>query len=566
MSTTENEPISLNGTVPRRDHPDVPNDLSGTSEPFHGNKSQPSTSINSGENAKSSMQSETLETKTNDTTDHVVIPEESSRGKRSWEEVNQSQSTAAVPDSPTSPTTADVTEAEPTDPTTNSAPCANDLEPQPKRATYDNTTLQSNQGVAYCERDPTTTSPYPAELQFTVMARYVGFIIGRGGETLRRIEQTHQVRAHVEQDARDNPERLITIQGHTQENCENAKAAIMQLVHNAEERVKDNLADPDSTLSPDPNAYTIRFTIPASRIGKIIGRRGDRLRELREESGADIHVAHSHVTDPATGERPAVITGNEENVLRAKSLIDEIIQQELPSPDDHDRGDRHYRPHGTGFQNRRNSNYGTEEVRDTMLIPQSAVAFVIGRRGESIRTIQQQSGCRIQLDHNTNTPPHASREVTIWGPPDRIGYAKQLVGERVTSAGHRDGHRASYSGGYNNAMASQSYPGGYYDPYGSYYYGASGQAPAPGMTPSAESNSDQGYEKPYPNTGAGVSSDGTYSSEQYAQYYAQYAQMYPQYAAYYNQYYQQANGSAPQPSADPTQGGYDTHAPYANQQ
>ncbi|KAJ1963423.1 hypothetical protein IWQ62_003217, partial [Dispira parvispora] len=515
MSTTESEPMaSANGTVPPNDHPEMSRDLSSTSESFHGSKPQPVAGTSPGDNEDSSTQPEASENKPNNTTEGSVIPEESTRGKRSWEEVNQSQTTPTKPDSPTSPATVDTTEVKSAD--SANAPCVNDLEPQPKRATYDNTPLQSNQGVAYCERDPTASSSYPAELQFTVMARYVGFVIGRGGETLRRIEQTHQVHAHAEQDARDNPERMITIQGYTQEDCENAKEAILQLVRSAEDRVKDNLADPDSTVSPDPDAYTIRFTIPASRIGKIIGRRGDRLRELRDESGADIHVAHSHASDPATGERPAVITGKEEDVLKAKALIDQIIQQELPDSGDHDQGDRHYRPHGSGFHNRRNSGYGGQEVRDTMFIPQSAVAFVIGRRGDSIRTIQQQSGCRIQLDRNSNTPAHASREVTIWGLPDHIGYAKQLIGDRVTSAGHRDSHRGGYSGGYNNAMAGQSYPGGYYDPYGAYYYGAPGQAQAPGIVPSAEGNNNQGYEKSYPNTGAAAPSDGTYSSEQYA--------------------------------------------------
>lgn len=58
------------------------------------------------------------------------------------------------------------------------------------------------------------------------------------------------------------------------------------------------------------------------------------------------------------------------------------------------------------------------------------VCFIIG--GETIKSISQQSGARIELQRNP--PPNADPNMkmfTIRGTPQQIDYARQLIEEKI---------------------------------------------------------------------------------------------------------------------------------------
>lgn len=80
-----------------------------------------------------------------------------------------------------------------------------------------------------------------------------------------------------------------------------------------------------------------------------------------------------------------------------------------------------------------------EEV--VMNVPVNRVGVIIGRGGETIRSIKQQSGCHIETDKNSKGV------IIIRGPPDRIGIAQQLINEKINKdTRHND--RGGGGGGY----------------------------------------------------------------------------------------------------------------------
>lgn len=76
-----------------------------------------------------------------------------------------------------------------------------------------------------------------------------------------------------------------------------------------------------------------------------------------------------------------------------------------------------------------------------MNVPPNKTGIVIGKGGETIRSIKQQSGCDIELDKN-------SKGVFILrGPSDRIQYAQQLINDRVHGQHDQSGYGMHGMGG-----------------------------------------------------------------------------------------------------------------------
>jgi far upstream element-binding protein len=87
-----------------------------------------------------------------------------------------------------------------------------------------------------------------------------------------------------------------------------------------------------------------------------------------------------------------------------------------------------------------------DDERIFVTVPSSAVGLIIGRGGETVRSMQDQSGARVKIDPS-NDPNSDERTVNISGDPQCVAIAKQLVEEKVAEATRGSGGR---HGGYNN--------------------------------------------------------------------------------------------------------------------
>ena len=61
--------------------------------------------------------------------------------------------------------------------------------------------------------------------------------------------------------------------------------------------------------------------------------------------------------------------------------------------------------------------------------PQAVVGRVIGKGGETIKLLQMQSGCRIQIDQNV--PEGAPRKITVEGTPQQVAHASSLLDLKI---------------------------------------------------------------------------------------------------------------------------------------
>ncbi|XP_061119051.1 far upstream element-binding protein 3 isoform X1 [Conger conger] len=248
---------------------------------------------------------------------------------------------------------------------------------------------------------------------FKVPDKMVGFIIGRGGEQITRIQLESGCKIQIAADSGGMMDRPCTLTG-SPENIEQAKRLLSQIV----ERCRNG---PGFHSEMDGNSAVQEILIPASKVGLVIGKGGDTIKQLQERTGVKMLMIQDGPM-PTGADKPLRITGDPYKVQQARELVVEIIR-------DKDQGD--FRAGRNDFGSR----LGGSSI--DVAVPRFAVGIVIGRNGEMIKKIQNDAGVRIQFKPDDGISP--DRIAQVMGQPERCQHAVHLINELVHTAQERDG-------------------------------------------------------------------------------------------------------------------------------
>ncbi|XP_057431763.1 uncharacterized protein LOC130724532 [Lotus japonicus] len=289
----------------------------------------------------------------------------------------------------------------------------------------------------------------------------------------------------------------------------------------------DNAAPPSSFDSIDLKAqYPVstyqtsskKIDIPSGRVGVIIGKGGETIKSLQLRSGAKIQVTRDMDADPNSPNRLVELMGSPEAIADAEKLINEVLAEAESG--------------GSGMIGRRLTGQSGSADEFSMQIPNNKVGLIIGKGGETIKSMQAESGARIQVIplHLPPGDPSTERTLKIDGSPEQIESAKQLVNQIINGE-----NRPRNSGGYSQ-QGYQSRPPSSWAP------------PAP----------------PMQQPGYGYMQPGAYSGQapQYNMPQAQYPGYPPQQAGGYSTNWDQSTA----PPNQPTAGGYDYYSQQPQQQ
>lgn len=133
----------------------------------------------------------------------------------------------------------------------------------------------------------------------------IGAVIGRGGETIRRIQQETKTRINFEEDVYPGNERYAIISG-TESAIAAAEAEILKIVN------------------AQPSLLTNEIFIPHSAAGAVIGRNGDRINSLCARTGAKITV-EKNVAQPLDSYALVTIKGTVAQIKEAKTAITDLV-------------------------------------------------------------------------------------------------------------------------------------------------------------------------------------------------------------------------------------------------
>ncbi|XP_073695716.1 far upstream element-binding protein 3 isoform X2 [Garra rufa] len=247
---------------------------------------------------------------------------------------------------------------------------------------------------------------------FKVPDKMVGFIIGRGGEQITRIQLESNCKIQIAADSGGMMDRPCTLTG-TPESIEQAKRLLGQIV----DRCRNG---PGFHNQMDGNSAVQEILIPASKVGLVIGKGGDTIKQLQERTGVKMIMIQDDPM-PTGSDKPLRITGDPYKVQQARELVVEIIREK-------DQGD--FRSGRSDFGSRLGSSID-------VAVPRFAVGIVIGRNGEMIKKIQNDAGVRIQFKPDDGISP--DRIAQVMGQPDRCQHAVHLINDLVHTAQERDG-------------------------------------------------------------------------------------------------------------------------------
>ena len=166
------------------------------------------------------------------------------------------------------------------------------------------------------EFTPATPNIIEIEERDELSPLYVGRIIGKGGEMIRDLQARSGCHIDVHQNVQPGEPRIITYRGKSQDDINFAKNLVSMLCNK-----KDGT---EHITLPLGQAIMKQIQVPKLVIGRIIGRRGEMVREVQSKSHARIQIDHGgllNALDNDEEHRQVTITGTDEAVRRAEEMI-----------------------------------------------------------------------------------------------------------------------------------------------------------------------------------------------------------------------------------------------------
>ncbi|XP_010424478.1 PREDICTED: far upstream element-binding protein 2 [Camelina sativa] len=180
----------------------------------------------------------------------------------------------------------------------------------------------------------------------------VGILIGKGGETIRHLQFNSGAKIQILRDSEADPNsalRPVEIIG-TVVCIENAEKLISAVIAEAEAGGSPALV---ARRHPATHAIgipeQIEIKVPNDKVGLIIGRGGETIKNMQTRSGARIQLIPQHAEGDGEKERTVRISGDKRQIDIATDMIKEVMYQDArPSPYAGGCNQPPYRPRGPG--------------------------------------------------------------------------------------------------------------------------------------------------------------------------------------------------------------------------
>ena len=165
-----------------------------------------------------------------------------------------------------------------------------------------------------------------------------------------------------------------------------------------------SMSDIDKPLPNDaPNVtLTIRMIMNGKEVGSIIGKGGEIINNIREESGAKIHI-----TDGSVPERIVTVTGSTDAIFKSFNMICKKFEDDGPRDKDDSKQESSSNSSSSGSVPR-------PPVTLRLIVPASQCGSLIGKGGSKIKEIREITGASIQVASEM-LPNSTERAVTISG-------------------------------------------------------------------------------------------------------------------------------------------------------
>lgn len=236
--------------------------------------------------------------------------------------------------------------------------------------------------------------------------RMVGLIIGKSGEQISNIQTASECRIQFAPETFGMPERPCTLTG-SFEAIKKAKEMIVGIMSKGQSGPFSMIL---SDMQLSSTHITIELMIPGTKAGVIIGKGGETIKQLQDELGVKMVIIQES-NSPSNFDKPLRITGERVNCIKAKEKVLSLLAEKEGG------GDFYNNNHKTSID---------------IPVSRSMVGIVIGKGGEMIKKIQQESGARVQFRVEDETAAlNSNRLCNITGNSEQMQTAIGLIQEIV---------------------------------------------------------------------------------------------------------------------------------------
>ncbi|CAH1637974.1 unnamed protein product [Spodoptera littoralis] len=164
--------------------------------------------------------------------------------------------------------------------------------------------------------------------------------------------------------------------------------------------------------------YHFKVLVPSMVAGAIIGKGGETIAQLQKDTGARVKMSKSHDFYPGTTERACLITGSVEGIMVVLDFIMDKIKEkpELVKPF----------PEGVDTKMPQDRD---KQVK--ILVPNSTAGMIIGKGGNYIKQIKEQSGSYVQISQKAKELSLQERCITVVGEKENNKKACVMILQKV---------------------------------------------------------------------------------------------------------------------------------------
>lgn len=280
----------------------------------------------------------------------------------------------------------------------------------------------------------------------------VGLIIGKGGLTIKQLQERTGAKMVVIQDGPDQEmEKPLRISGDPGK-VELAKQLVYELIQdkgNEQQQSGGNRNQSSNSMQDhggyqgnrgnmNPGGDQIEVFVPKAAVGVVIGKEGGMIKKIQADTGCKLQFLQTKGDGP--GDRRCIVQGSKQQVEDGKRMIEDLIESVLRRNNQSGGGDNwnnsgnsNYQQQQQHSQNSAPAMGGIQVVQQQyeFNVPTSKCGIIIGRGGDTIKQINQQSGAHCEMDRKKSANQTNEKTFTVKGEQHQIEEAKRLIQDKI---------------------------------------------------------------------------------------------------------------------------------------
>ncbi|XP_074320677.1 flowering locus K homology domain-like [Silene latifolia] len=167
-----------------------------------------------------------------------------------------------------------------------------------------------------------------------------------------------------------------------------------------------------------PGESVFRMLVPGQKVGNIMGRKGEYIKKIVEETRARIKVLDG---PPGSQERAVMVSAKEKPDASLPPAMDGLLRVHRRIVDGLDDDNAQAPPAGA-------------KVSTKLLVPATQAGSLIGKQGATVKSIQETSACIVRIlgqEHLPNFALDDDRVVEVVGEPVNVHKAVELIASHL---------------------------------------------------------------------------------------------------------------------------------------